>query len=50
MNSSLTAVKLLWRGAEFWKESMGLLRIAEQANGTARSDTTSQDESLIWRR
>lgn len=43
-------VKLLWRGAEFWKESMDLLRSAEQANGTAGSDMTSQDESLIWRR
>ncbi|CAN6202308.1 unnamed protein product [Urochloa humidicola] len=43
-------VKLLWKGAEFWKESMDLLRSAEQANGTAGSDTASQDESLIWRR
>ncbi|RCV20378.1 hypothetical protein SETIT_4G051500v2 [Setaria italica] len=43
-------VKLLWRGAEFWKESMDLLRSAEQANGTAGADTTSQDERLIWRR
>ncbi|CAM0913098.1 unnamed protein product [Alopecurus aequalis] len=43
--------KLLWRGAEFWKESMDLLRIAEQANGTAGSDGASQDdEALIWRR
>ncbi|KAL5228522.1 hypothetical protein ABZP36_016787 [Zizania latifolia] len=38
-------VKLLWRGAEFWKECMDLLRSAEQANGT-----TGQDETLIWRR
>ncbi|XP_062233463.1 uncharacterized protein LOC133930752 [Phragmites australis] len=43
-------VKLLWRGAEFWKESMDLLRSAELANGSTGSDTTSQDETLIWRR
>uniref|UniRef100_A0A804PUZ8 FAD dependent oxidoreductase domain-containing protein n=1 Tax=Zea mays TaxID=4577 RepID=A0A804PUZ8_MAIZE len=43
-------VKLLWRGAEFWKESMDLLRSAEQANGTSVSNTTSQDDNLIWRR
>uniref|UniRef100_A0ACD6AB10 Uncharacterized protein n=1 Tax=Avena sativa TaxID=4498 RepID=A0ACD6AB10_AVESA len=43
--------KLLWRGAEFWKESMGLLHSAEQANVTAGSDGASQDdEALIWRR
>ncbi|KAF8698024.1 hypothetical protein HU200_035532 [Digitaria exilis] len=47
---SVTAAKLLWRGAEFWKESMDLLRSAEEANGTAGSDTTSQDDNLIWRR
>ncbi|KAL5200563.1 hypothetical protein ABZP36_021766 [Zizania latifolia] len=38
-------VKLLWRGAEFWKECMDLLHSAEQANGAA-----GQDETLIWRR
>ncbi|KAJ1258291.1 hypothetical protein BS78_10G064200 [Paspalum vaginatum] len=43
-------VKLLWRGAEFWKESMDLLRSAERANGTTGSDTNSQDNNLIWRR
>lgn len=43
-------MKLLWRGAEFWKESMDLLRSAEQANGTTGSDTASQDDTLIWRR
>lgn len=41
LNSLLTTVKLLWRGAEFWKESMDLLRSAEQANGTSVSNTTS---------
>jgi hypothetical protein len=50
LNSLLTTVKLLWRGAEFWKESMDLLRSAEQANGTSVSNTTSQDDNLIWRR
>ncbi|XP_015694282.2 uncharacterized protein LOC102718657 [Oryza brachyantha] len=40
-------VKLLWRGGEFWKECMDLLRCAEQANG---SDGASEDETLIWRR
>ncbi|ONM63286.1 FAD-dependent oxidoreductase family protein [Zea mays] len=48
--SSFSPVKLLWRGAEFWKESMDLLRSAEQANGTSVSNTTSQDDNLIWRR
>ncbi|PNT76377.1 hypothetical protein BRADI_1g47557v3 [Brachypodium distachyon] len=43
-------VKLLWRGAEFWKECMDLLRSAEQANGATGSDGTSEDEALIWRR
>uniref|UniRef100_A0A0D9WMK8 FAD dependent oxidoreductase domain-containing protein n=1 Tax=Leersia perrieri TaxID=77586 RepID=A0A0D9WMK8_9ORYZ len=43
-------VKLLWRGGEFWKESMDLLRSAEQANGAAGSDGTGQEENLIWRR
>jgi hypothetical protein len=47
---SLTAVKLLWKGAEFWKECMDLLRCAEQANGAAGADGASQDETLIWRR
>ncbi|XP_051204519.1 uncharacterized protein [Lolium perenne] len=44
--------KLLWRGAEFWKESMDLLRSAEQANGTAGSEdgASQDDEALIWRR
>uniref|UniRef100_A0ACD5XXP9 Uncharacterized protein n=1 Tax=Avena sativa TaxID=4498 RepID=A0ACD5XXP9_AVESA len=43
--------KLLWRGAEFWKESMDLLHSAEQANVAAGSDGASQDdEALIWRR
>ncbi|KAL6898034.1 hypothetical protein ACP4OV_006630 [Aristida adscensionis] len=43
-------VKLLWRGAEFWKECMDLLHRAEQANGTTGSDASSQDETLVWRR
>ncbi|XP_052157874.1 uncharacterized protein LOC127775636 [Oryza glaberrima] len=43
-------VKLLWKGAEFWKECMDLLRCAEQANGAAGADGASQDETLIWRR
>lgn len=50
LNSLLTTVKLLWRGAEFWKESMDLLRSAEQANRTMGSDTTNEDDNLIWRR
>ncbi|XP_002441935.2 uncharacterized protein LOC8082768 isoform X1 [Sorghum bicolor] len=43
-------VKLLWSGAEFWKESMDLLRSAEQANRTTGSDITNGDDNLIWRR
>lgn len=49
--SCLTAAKLLWRGGEFWKESMDLLRSAEKADGTAGSDGAGRDdEALIWRR
>ncbi|VAI83454.1 unnamed protein product [Triticum turgidum subsp. durum] len=43
--------KLLWRGGEFWKESMDLLRSAEKADGIAGSDGDGRDdEALIWRR
>ncbi|PWZ17678.1 hypothetical protein Zm00014a_027795 [Zea mays] len=39
-------VKLLWRGAEFWKESMDLLRSAEQANGTSNVQKCLESCSL----
>ncbi|XP_077238045.1 FAD-dependent oxidoreductase family protein isoform X2 [Tasmannia lanceolata] len=48
--------KLLWRGAECWKECLELLRIAEAAKNARTSDRGGQDlvhesdEVLVWRR
>nr|DAD45157.1 TPA_asm: hypothetical protein HUJ06_003387 [Nelumbo nucifera] len=48
--------KLLWRGAECWKESIELLNIAEAAIISRELDRLTQDlnqnndESIVWRR
>ncbi|OVA10405.1 FAD dependent oxidoreductase [Macleaya cordata] len=48
--------KLLWRGAECWKESLYLLNIAEKAVGSKESIREAQnldpyvDELIVWRR
>lgn len=42
------AAKLLWRGAECWKESLMLLNVAEAAAGL--SGVIDSDDSFIVRR
>ncbi|KAI3972273.1 hypothetical protein MKW92_011688 [Papaver armeniacum] len=40
--------KLLWKGAECWKESLDLLNIAERANTS--KDPSIETQNLVWRR
>ncbi|KAK9098407.1 hypothetical protein Syun_025452 [Stephania yunnanensis] len=48
--------KLLWRGADCWRECLRLLNIAETTVASCKSDTPSLDfkrdanETIVWRR
>ncbi|KAJ1698498.1 hypothetical protein LUZ63_007010 [Rhynchospora breviuscula] len=43
--------KLLWKGAEFWKECLELLAVAEQANNAQRiKETDCVDGGIVLRR
>ncbi|MCL7024231.1 hypothetical protein MKW94_010943 [Papaver nudicaule] len=42
--------KLLWKGAECWKESLNLLNIAERANVSKDPSVELETQNLVWRR